>query len=68
MGRASAKLIACAALLPTRVRLLPADRGVHTRIHVGSPILGGPYATRRDDVFEYIKKEWGERNVAMAHL
>jgi WD40 repeat protein len=27
------------SLLPDRVRLLPADRGVHTRINVGSPIL-----------------------------
>ncbi|MFI6290223.1 NB-ARC domain-containing protein [Nonomuraea sp. NPDC050790] len=27
------------SLLPQRVHLLPADRGVHTRVHVGSPIL-----------------------------
>ncbi|MEV4899615.1 hypothetical protein AB0K48_60925, partial [Nonomuraea sp. NPDC055795] len=27
------------SLLPERVHLLPADRGVHTRVHVGSPIL-----------------------------
>lgn len=32
------------SLLPDRVRLLPADRGVHTRIFVGSPILSASLA------------------------